>query len=75
MSNAARIIQEVESLPVEDRILVVDSLLRTLNTPDPEIDRKWAALAERRLQDLRSGRVKSVDGEEVFARIRERFAL
>ncbi|OGQ98982.1 MAG: addiction module protein [Deltaproteobacteria bacterium RIFOXYD12_FULL_55_16] len=75
MSNAARIIQEVESLPVEDRILVVDSLLRTLNTPDPEIDRKWAALAERRLQDLRSGLVKSVDGEEVFTRIRERFAL
>lgn len=74
MSNAARIIQEVDSLPVEERILIVDTLLRTLNAPDPDIDRKWATLAERRLRDLHSGQVKPVSGEEVFARIQEKFA-
>jgi putative addiction module component (TIGR02574 family) len=75
MPSTAEIIREAESLPVEERTVVVDSLLRSLNQPDPEIDRKWAAVAKRRLQELRSGRVKPVPGEEVFAKIRQRFAV
>ena len=74
MPSTAEIIHEAEALPVEERALVVESLLRSLNPPDPEIDRKWARVAKRRLDELRSGRVKPVPGEEVFARIRERFA-
>jgi putative addiction module component (TIGR02574 family) len=74
MPSTAEIIHEAESLPVEERTVVIDSLLRSLNPPDPEIDRKWAAVAKRRLDDLRSGRVKPVPGEEVFAKIRQRFA-
>lgn len=75
MPSTAEIIQEAEALPVEERTVVVESLLRSLNPPDPEIDRKWAAVARRRLEELRSGRVKPVPGEEVFARIRQRFAV
>ena len=75
MSSTAEIIHEAESLPVEERTVVVDSLLRSLNPPDPEVDRKWAAVAKRRLEELRSGRVKPIPGEEVFARIRQRFAV
>ena len=75
MPGTADIIHEAESLPVEERTVVVDSLLRSLNPPDPEIDQKWAAVAKRRLEELRSGRVKPVPGEEVFAKIRQRFAL
>ena len=74
MPSIAEIIHEAESLPVEERTVVVDSLLRSLNPPDPEIDRKWAAVAKRRLEELRSGRVKPVPADDVFARIRERFA-
>jgi putative addiction module component (TIGR02574 family) len=71
--NTEEIIQEAASLPVEERIIVVDSLLRTLNMPDPDIDREWAVVARRRLAELRSGRVKPVPGDDVFTRIRERF--
>ena len=73
MRGAQDIIREAASLPVEDRALVVDSLLRSLNPPDAEIDRQWVEVAQRRLADLRGGRVRPVAGEEVFARIRERF--
>jgi len=73
MPSTKEIIDQVESLPVEERALVVDSLLQTLNRSDPEIDRKWAEVARRRLEDLRSGRVKPVPGGEVLARARERF--
>ncbi len=75
MPSTAEIIHEAESLPVEERTVVVDALLRSLNPPDPEIDRKWAAVAKRRLEELRSGRVKPVPGEDVFAKIRQRFAV
>ena len=75
MPSTAEIIHEAESLPVEERTTVVDALLRSLNPPDPEIDRKWAAVAGRRLEELRSGRVKPIPGEEVFAKIRQRFSV
>ena len=74
MPSTAEIIHEAETLPVEERALVVDSLLRSLNQPDPEIDRKWVAVAKRRLEELRSGRVKPIPGDQVFANIRRRFA-
>ncbi len=67
------LIAEAMSLPVEERAIVVDSILRSLNPPDPDIDRKWAALAQRRLAELRTGQAEAVPGEEVFARIWSRF--
>lgn len=75
MPSTAEIIREAESLPVEERAAVVDSLLRSLNPPDPEVDRQWAAVAKRRLQELRSGKVQPVPGEEVLKKIRQRFAV
>ena len=74
MLSAKQIIREAESLPVEERAIVVDCLLRTLNPPDSEIDRKWADVAKRRLAELRSGRVKAVPGDAVFEKVSERFA-
>jgi putative addiction module component (TIGR02574 family) len=73
MPSTLEIIHEAEALPVEDRARVVDSLLRTLNAPDPDVEKKWVAVAQRRLEELRSGNVKAVPAGEVFARIRERF--
>ncbi|HIJ64795.1 MAG TPA: addiction module protein [Candidatus Hydrogenedentes bacterium] len=73
MASTQDIIRQAESLPVEERALVVDTLLRTLNPPDSEIDQKWAATAKRRLAELRSGGVRPVPGEDVFDSVRERF--
>ncbi len=68
------LIAEAISLPVEERAMVVDSILRTLNPPDSDIDRKWAAIAKRRNAEIRSGDVQAVTGEEVFGRIWNRFS-
>ncbi len=68
-----QLIDEAISLPVEERALVVDSLLRSLNPPESEIDKVWAIEAKRRLDDIRFGRVKAISGEEVFKKVWERF--
>ncbi len=73
MPKAADIIRDAESLPVEGRAAVVESLLRSLNPPDSAIDCQWVEVARRRLQELRSGQVDAVHGEQVFAKVRERF--
>jgi putative addiction module component (TIGR02574 family) len=68
------LIEEAISLPVEERAMVVDSILRSLNPPDSDIDKKWAAIAKRRIVELRSGEVEAVAGEKVFSRIWKRFS-
>lgn len=72
MHGAKDIIEEAKQLPVDERVVVVDSLLRTLNVPTPEIDQAWAEVAEARLAELRSGRVKPVPGDQVLTRIKDR---
>ena len=67
------LIEEVVSLPVEERAIVAESILRSLNPPESDIDREWAQVAERRLAELRSSAVKPVPGEQVFARVWKRF--
>ena len=69
------IINEAESLPVKERVIVVDRLLKSRNSPDANIEEEWLKVAKRRLSELRSGKVKPVSGKEVFAKIRARFDL
>lgn len=71
--NTKQLIDKAVSLPVEKRALVIDSLLRSLNQPESEIDKIWAKEAKRRLNELRSGRVKAIPGEEVFKKVWDRF--
>lgn len=67
------LIAEVVALPVEERAIVVDSLLRSLNQPETEIDKQWVSVAKERLAQMRSGTVKSVPGEQVFEKVWKRF--
>lgn len=71
MRPSSDIIREAAELPVELRILVVDSLLKTLNPPIAEIDRQWMETAKRRLTELRSGTVRPVPGEDVITQVRK----
>ena len=71
--NTKQLIDEVVSLPVEERALIVDSILRSLNQPESRIDREWAIEANQRLSELKSGGVEAISGNEVFSKIWSRF--
>ena len=68
------LIAEAISLPVEERAILADTIRKSLNPPDSDMDRRWAAVAKRRPTELRSGQVEAVPGDEVFTKIWKRFS-
>lgn len=70
---AQKLAEQALSLPCEERIYLVDRLLQSLNAPtQEEIGRLWAEEAERRIDELDSGEVTPIPGEQVFSEIRKR---
>ena len=73
--NVEQIAEEALSLPSEARALLADRLVESL---DPEEDgairQLWAAEALRRRDDVRSGRVKTIPGDEALACVRRAVA-
>jgi len=68
-----KLADQLLSLPCEDRIYLVDRLLKSLNAPSKEeVDKAWAEESERRIDELESGKVQTIPGEEVFREIRKR---
>lgn len=72
MDSTKDIIEKAESLPVEERVLIIESLQRSLNAPESAVDKQWVAVAKGRLAEIRSGKTKPVPGKAVFASIRKR---
>jgi len=72
MSKTQELVEEVLLLPIEDRAYIIDSLIKSMNPVDPNIDSKWLEVSKRRLNELKSGEVKGVPGDEVFNRIWKR---
>ncbi len=72
-SVSTKLTDEVLSLPCEDRLYLVDKLLESLNAPTrEEIDALWSEEAERRIEEIESGSVDTIPGEQVFREIRKR---
>ena len=71
--STEEIIEEARALPPGERVLVVDSLLRSLNPPDPKMDAEWVAVARERRAEYRAGGVQGVPGDEVLDKLDKRF--
>ncbi len=71
--NIKQLIDEAIALPVEERGLVVDSLLRSMHLTESDVDKDWAKLARKRLSELRTGQVEGIPGEDVFRKIWEKY--
>ncbi len=71
MLTTKELLDQVISLPVEERANIVDSILKSLNRPNDKIDKQWIEVAKRRLNDIRTGKVKAVPGHEVFSKVKD----
>ncbi|MDZ7340707.1 MAG: addiction module protein [candidate division KSB1 bacterium] len=66
------ILSTVDYLPIDIKLQLVDRLLSSINPSQKEINELWAIEAEKRVEEIKAGKVKLIDGEEVFKEIRER---
>ena len=64
---ATMMLKEIANYPVEDRIMMADAIIESLNGSNPEIDAAWNAVSRRRLGELRTGKVKGIPAATVPA--------
>ena len=65
------ITEAVLALPSDARALLADRLVESLDPiTDEDVRASWVAEAARRLDEVRSGKVKTIPADEVLARIR-----
>ncbi len=65
MSPIDQIESAVLQLPRNERARIAERLLASLDD-DAEVERAWADEVRRRVEDLRSGKVRPIPGEDVF---------
>jgi putative addiction module component (TIGR02574 family) len=66
-----QIAEEALSLPSEARALLADRLVESLDpAEDGYIRQLWLKEARRRIDEVRSGEVATISGEDVFAQVR-----
>ena len=72
-TQTAEIMDVVDSLPIDMKLELIDHLLESISPSRKEIDEAWKEEVERRIDEVENGDVKLIPGEEVFARMRERY--
>ena len=64
--SAEEILKEALKLKPEERFLLVEGLIKSIDEPNKKIDDIWAEEAEKRLRAYREGRLEGIPMEEIF---------
>jgi len=64
--STKEILDKALKLKPEERFLVIECLLKSLDEPDKRLDEIWADEAERRLKAYREGRLEGIPMEQIF---------
>jgi len=75
MLSTKQLFEEAESLPVEQRAVLADSLLKTLNPTDSAIDRAWIGITKKRSMEIRTGKCRPVAGADVARKMQEQYRI
>jgi len=65
MSNK-EIIESALKLSPPEKLFIVESILKSLEEPNKEIENIWLEEAERRLQAYRDGKLEGIPMEDIF---------
>lgn len=66
METGESLLKKALVLKPQDRFLLIDELVRSLDEPNKEIDAIWVDEAEKRLRAHREGKTRGVSFKDVF---------
>lgn len=69
MIKAQKIFDEAVLLPVESRAQLIDKLLQSIHPVQKDIEELWAMEAEKRVEEIKRGKVNTIPGDKVFKQI------
>jgi putative addiction module component (TIGR02574 family) len=58
------------TLPRGDRAMLADDLVASLEASQAEIDEAWRIEIERRIKEIKEGKVQLIPGEQVMSELR-----
>ena len=70
-TKSKQVLNKALSLPINDRVSIVDTLISSLDRPDSGIDALWRKESESRLGAYRKGHIKSVTLAHVLAKYKK----
>jgi len=65
MENVDYLAEQAVHLKPIDRIKLVETILMSLDKPDPEIEARWIEEADARYEAYKRGELKAVDWEKI----------
>lgn len=73
--EVSRILEQALALSTQERGLVIDRLIESLDDEPAEegVEEAWAAEIKGRVEDIRSGKVKTIPADEVLRELAEEF--
>jgi putative addiction module component (TIGR02574 family) len=64
--DTKNIIQNALSLTPAERLLIIETLSKSLSEPDKEIDTYWKEEVERRYEQFVNGKIKTIPYEDII---------
>ena len=66
MSSTKELLDEAMKLKPEERFILVEGLIKSLDEPDKKLDEIWAEESENRLKAYREGNLEGIPMQEIF---------
>ena len=66
MSSTKELISEALQLKPAEKFIIIEALIKSLDVPNPEIEKAWAIEAEKRLQAYKEGKLETIPFEDMF---------
>jgi len=69
MEASRELLKKALELKPQDKIVLLEGILDSLDEPDKNIDEIWVEEANKRLEAYRTGKIKGISYDKVFGEI------
>ncbi len=65
MESVQQLTNKAKKLKPVERVQLVEAILKTLDKPDPEIEKNWIAESEARYEAYKRGELSAMDWDDI----------